>query len=283
MHVHRSLARAGAVAFLAMAGGVVSSACVADESSLFIRECMVIPRDMCLVQPSTTGAFLSSGVVDAAFRSEYTCAALLENQLVARGDVNKLRTETSHIEFYQAEVQVMTDDPKSKSTVLSRPDNSPAQFTVPISGFADPGNGGQPGLGLTFITMIDSATLQGLRAKALTSGNSQRVVSSVIVKGRTTGGLEVHSNEFRFPITVFAGSLCTDPPGEQCAQGSSKPTADCLPGQDSNVDCRLLDPCTQLECPTVIDPMTMMPYNSLAKSHCPSTPGVVDKSCCKAK
>src|SRR4051812_5372872 len=102
MHVHPRLARAGAVAFLAGGGALLSSACVQDESSIFIRGCLAVPKDTCTVQASTTSDFELQGSIDGLYRPEYTCVVLVENQLVARGDVTKLRTETSRVELYRA-------------------------------------------------------------------------------------------------------------------------------------------------------------------------------------
>jgi hypothetical protein len=280
MHVHPTLARAGAVAFLAGAGALFSSACVQNESSIFIRGCLSVPKDTCVEVGSTTSDFTLSANIDGFYRSEYRCAALLENQLVARGDITKLRTETSRVEFYRAEVQVLTNDASPK--VITRKDGSPAQFSVPLAGFADPGTGVDPGIGIADVVMLDFSTLSELALTAAQPGGThQLVVASVIVKGRTLGGLEVHSNEFRYPIDVCGGCMCHQPPGEQCAGGSTKPTPDCSLGQDesgSGVDCRNLDACTQLECD--VNPMTGMP--SLAFSHCPANPLAVNKSCCGA-
>jgi len=273
MHVH--LKRAGAVAFLASAGALLSSACVQDESSLFIRSCLAIPKDSCIVQPSTTAPFLTGGFIDAVYRSEYTCDALVENQLVARGDVTKLRTETSHVEFYEAKVQVFTTDQPPKLVV--RADKSVAQFTVPITGFADPGMGGQPGLGVAGIVLLDYATLSGLKDQAAASGGFERVVAWVTVKGRTTGGLEVHTNEFKFPIEVCSGCRCMKSGSDPCAGGASKPTPDCEVGQDGPVDCRALDACSQLECDK-----NVMGFHSLSMSRCPANPMAVNGTCCNA-
>jgi hypothetical protein len=239
--MHVTVRRAGAVALLAAGGALLSSACVRNESSLFIRSCLAVPRDTCTVQASTNSAFISDGVIDAAYveRAEYVCSALIENQLVARGDPTKLRTETSRINLYQAEVQVLDDDPTSPSAF--------AQYTVPVSGFADPGNGTEPGLGITDIVMIDAKTLADLGQRANDTGKQQLVVASVVLHGRTLGGLEVESNEFRFPITVTKYSKCIEPIGDTCLFSTQLPTPDCLQGQDARVDCRLLK-CYELAC-----------------------------------
>lgn len=234
MHVH--LRRAGAVALLALGGMIAPSACVQNEGTLFIRGCLDVPRDTCVVQASTTAAFVGSGSIDGYLNAQgqYHCFALIENQLVKRGDPNQLRVETSRVDVYQAEVQVLDTDPVNPTAY--------AKFTVPTSGFADPGSGNEPGLGIADIVLIDHATLQTLAGTAFTSNAVQKVVASVVLHGRTTGGQEVTSKEFKFPIDVCGACACTVPADDACI-GSDQPAApDCLLGQDSAVDCRALDP-----------------------------------------
>lgn len=260
--MHVLVKRAGAAALLAAGGALLSSACVRNESSLFVRACLLVPRDSCMVQASTNSAVVTDGTIDAQYTPQYVCTALIENQMVARGDNTKLRTETSRIQVYQAEVQVLDDNPTAPSAF--------AQFTVPISGFADPGNGTEPGLGVTNIVLIDNATLQMLGTKAATTGKQQQVVASVVLHGRTLGGLELESNEFKFPIRVTRFGLCRTPTGEQCVGGTQKPTPDCLQGQDGFIDCRSLDYATQLACDD----------GELSKARCPaSQQDIVDHPC----
>jgi hypothetical protein len=242
--MHVQLRRAGAVALLAAGGVLAPSACVVNESTFFIRACLSVPRDSCTVQPSTNATFVATGAIDAAFRSEYDCFALFENQLVARGDSTKLRTETSRISVYQAEVQVLTTDPNNPVAL--------AAFTVPVSGFADPGSGTEPGLGATIVQLLDPATLKSLAAK-LGPTSKLQVISSVVLHARTLGGQELTSNEFKFPIDVYNGALCQPVVSpETCTTSASKPTADCLLGQDAVADCRSVSVC-KLACDAVGD------------------------------
>lgn len=272
MLVH--LRRAGAVAFLAAGGALVSSACVANESSFFIRQCLVVPRDTCEVQATTNSSVYSDGSIDALYRGEYVCMALIENQLVLRGNATTLRTETSRISVYAADVQVLTNDVANPQTI--------AQFTVPVSGFADPGNGTEPGLGFAAITLIDSGTLQKLVQQMPASGHMQ-VVGTAIAHGRTLGGQELTSNEFKFPIEVTYGGFCGSPSGAKCASSSGMTgtlPADCVFGQDEVVDCRYLNPCKYLNCDPNPDPANPGTY-LLDSAHCPGS-GLGDGTCCGA-
>jgi hypothetical protein len=181
------------------------------------------------------------GNVDAAYTSEYSCVTLVENQLVARGNVNELRTETSSVSLYEADVQVLTGLPQIAGTKIL------SEFSEPINGFVDPGSGGTDGVGIAQVTMIDSATLAAI------AGKVSQVTVSVIIRGRTLGGTEVHTNEFLFPVNVCDGCSCELAPGDTCINPSGKPETNCHPGQDTVVDCRSLS-CEQLCGCTTMDP-----------------------------
>lgn len=215
---------------------MASSACVTNESTLFIRGCMAVPRDTCEVQASITGTFIGSGSIDGYFNAQgqYHCMALVENQMVKRGDSNTLRVETSRVSLYQAEVQVLDTDPVNPTAY--------AKFTVPVSGFIDPGTGTDPGIGLADIIMVDYATLKSLADTAVKSNTIQKVVASVVLHGRTLGGLELASKEFQFPIDICGGCKCAVPTDSGCIGSDQPVTADCLLGQDGPVDCRFIDP-----------------------------------------
>jgi len=237
--MHVPFMRAGALTLLALAGVLLPSACVKNDSSVFIRACMSVPHDTCLAPtPSTSGTILLGGLLDNAVLSSYTCVAIVENQLVARGDPNQARTETSRIEFYEAEVQILTVDATNPSAGYSLPKS---QFSIPVTGFVDPGSGADPGLGSVKINMIDATTANSLGSQVHTGGTRVTVVSSVILHGKTLGGTEVQTNEFRYPIEVCYGCLCDDSQvgeDETCAAPVNAPPADCLLGQDQGYDCR---------------------------------------------
>lgn len=271
MHVY--LRRACAAALLATAGGLLAAACVPNESTIFFRGCMIPTESagLCSVQAEVSAPVWFSGAIDSAFTSEYHCLALLENQMVARGDPTSLRTETARVDFYQADVQILTADPPEQAKIIQRLDGSLAQYSVAIKGFADPGTGTTPGLGSADVVMIDAATVKDLRLQAIKSGRVQSVVSSVTVRGRSLGGLELYTNTFRWPIDVYVGDTCVEPVSDTCTGSNGKPTAVCYPGQDLALDCRLLNPCQHLIC--------LENSEGELVGHC-APYGVGDGSCC---
>ena len=135
--MRQSLQRAGAFLLISAAVALLGSSCVDNESSLFIRGC-IIPTDNglkgCSVSPDSSAKLWLSGVLDPA-QADYHCAMLIGNQLVARGDSKQLRTETSRIALHSAVVTVYDS---TKTTTY-------ANFTVPATGFVDPGTAAQPG------------------------------------------------------------------------------------------------------------------------------------------
>jgi hypothetical protein len=270
MLVH--LRRLGAVALLAVGAAMMPSSCASDDSSIFIRSCLATTdRTACMFQIQTTSTEIYSGTIDAAYAGEYHCIAAVENQMVTTGDPTTLMTETDGVELYEAEVQVL--DPSQGNLALK-------QFSTPITGYIDPGMAGTPGIAGTDILMVDADTVTKEAAKIVGSTHVQTVVASVIAKGRTLGGLEVHSQEFLFPVDIYYGGTCFDPAGTQCCGGtSSSTTVDCRLAIDESTNCALvcgyLGPCKHLACD--IDPVTGL--SDISSAHCPSTIPP-DDSCC---
>jgi hypothetical protein len=271
MHVH--LRRSSAVTLLAAAAAVLPSACAKDDSSIFIAGVLLPTASsmICTYTPQATPTFLLRGTIDAAFAGEYVGVLQVENQLVARGNPNTLKTETSYVQLYDAEVQVL--DPTQSMAVLK-------QYSVPVSGFLPVGMAGQPGLGASSVVMVDAATVQAKGAQAGAPGGlEQQVVSSVVLRGRTLGGLEVHTQEFLFPISISYATSCTTTPGTACVGGMSTTSSTllCTPGQDGSLSCQQvaasLGVCGRLECDLLAG------KSLLASAHCPAH-SPVDDSCC---
>jgi hypothetical protein len=218
--MRQSLQRAGAFFFLAAATGVLVTSCVDDESSMFIRGCLAFPSDGCVVTPDSASKQLFSGILDPA-QADYSCPLLIGNQLVARGDSKQLRTETSRIVLHSAIVTIYNSTKTETYTT----------YTVPASGFVDPGTSALPGFGASSILLLDRVTARAHTGDTLLSG--------VVLQGRTLGGLELETAEWTFPIKVEApSSLCNINPCLPGASDVSTPTTTCHPGNDVVTDCR---------------------------------------------
>jgi hypothetical protein len=187
----------------------------------------------CTFEPESDAVLLGSGVLDVALARTYTMPVLIGNQLIARGDADKLRTETARIAIRGAVV-----------TVLQASDNTTLEnFTTNASGFVDPANGSNPGLGISFVNAIPSR-LGNRLVSDLPRGTSQELNVAVSVFGDTLGGEEIESSTMTFPLFACNGCLvdcstanpvdgsCNFFPEDELQTG-------CFPGQDAFTPCQL--------------------------------------------
>jgi hypothetical protein len=231
-----SLAAAVGCAWLGGAG------CADSESMLFVRQAqarVASGTNGCTVDNSPSSLFITQGTLDLAFRTEYSAALLVGNQLVARGNSSQLRTETSRVELEGAEVKL--EDGQEKVW---------GPYTVPGSGFIDPATGSTPAYGLTETILLGSAFGIELAKELRQTLAVRRFTSVVKILGKTLGGSPVESGEWRFPLTVCYACLVAFPP-EANDTNLARPNCDrpagtgttvaapCALGQDDAVDCRV--------------------------------------------
>ena len=268
--MHVNWKRSGALVLLAGSAAILPSACANEDTSIFIRQCLAVPTDTCLATASITSPFIGVGHIDAAYaaRGTYECFALVENQMVPRGDPNTLKTETDGVQLYEANVQVLNTAGQLISYVGSS-GTTTAAFSVPISGYVDPATGGSAGLGITEITMINADALNAIGQMAASQQTVQEVVVSVVAKGRTLGGFEVHTNEFLYPVQITYNTTCFVPSGQTCVGSmSSTTTANCILGQDGPTNCQLIAGafplCGHLECDVNVNVLNTKPCTTSA-------------------
>lgn len=187
--------KAFAVALLAGATGVLAPACADNESSLFIRACLV-PDDSCVVEPTTDATIRTSGSMDVGVLGEYRCQLLLGNQLAPLGN-DSLRTETSRIQIYAFDV-----------TVTDRSGAVVGEFSAPAAGFVDPGQAPSPGYGAVGALLVDSDTANRIADQGVAQGRAQPVLATVIARGRTLGGTELESAPWSFPLEICRNCGC---------------------------------------------------------------------------
>jgi len=200
----------------------LSAGCADNNQTIFIRQAQARdPGDGCVAKADPTGLFRNQGLVDTTLSAlEYRAPLLVGNQLVPRGNSATLRTETSRVVFFEAEVEMFDFE-----------GNSLGGFSQPVSGFADPSSGTDPGYGLVSATLADAATMANASAQG-----GQTIVSRVQIFGETLGGLSVETGLWDYPIFVCAGCLgCVEP--ESC-DDELLPT--CTVGQDDPIDCRCI-------------------------------------------
>ncbi|WP_437712934.1 hypothetical protein WMF45_44720 [Sorangium sp. So ce448] len=242
MNATPSLARRlCALALLATSGGLLGSACADNESSLFIRMRMAETGD-CTVSCGPSEPFWTEDAVDSAYVGSHSAMLLVGNQIVERGDPDVLRTETSRVQLYEAEVRV---------TDIEGNDVTPG-YVVPITGTVDPGSSGDPGYNCSEVLLLDGATMDTLRGQAAQQRRDIQVWATVVLRGRTLGGQEVETTEWTYPIRVcFACSRCVDTSPPDCCYSSAneecedaKELEGACPGARGPQDCRDLgQPC----------------------------------------
>jgi hypothetical protein len=232
------------LAAAAMSAALGGTGCADSESMLFVRQAQARVQTGaagCTVDSSPGSLFITEGTLDLAFRTEYSAALLVGNQLVGRGNSSQLRTETSRVQIEGAEVRL--ED--GQRTVWG-------PFTVPGSGFIDPATGAAPAYGITETILLGSAFGNQLvqQGDLRTNNLVRRFTSVVKVIGKTLGGTVVESGEWRFPLTVCYGCLVAFPPDandpnlnrpncERAAGTGTTVAAPCALGQDDAVDCRV--------------------------------------------
>lgn len=238
-----TMRRLVALGLVAASGGLLASACADNESSLFIRACLARKPPDCSVEADPEAEFFSHGRFDLAYASSYSCPLLVGNQVVDRGDSDTLRTETSRITLYAADVRV-TDQ---AGGAIDYPDGGEVAFNVPISGFVDPGTGTDPGYGIADVLLVDTLAAQAIGASIAATGPVD-LMANVVVYGRTLGGQEIESGEWSFPFSVCIACACTEPADDTCpCADPMSPT--CVPPMEapdteicdangSNIDCR---------------------------------------------
>ena len=228
------------VSLALLTAGLAGSGCtVEQESQLFIRQVIAVVQPDCVARAEPDAASIGTGVLDVALSQEYKAWLLIGNQLVTRGSVDQVRTETGRISFQSAEVRITS---ASDGSELSA-------YTVPINGFADAALNQEPSYGAANLPLIDRgavAALGNIPAREL-----RRIVATVKVTGRTLGGSTVTSNEFPFVIQACRGCLVSfrdddddknqdgvDCLGPGSATSSVNANASCSVGQDTAISCQ---------------------------------------------
>lgn len=223
--------------------------CATNDSSMFVLGVIDINESTCIAKADTTAAMLAAGVLDTAFKQDYTAFLLVGNQLTQRGSREQLRTETSRVSLRGAEVTLTTlggEEIKITRTDASgKQTTSSAHFSTVGTGFVDASAGDAPSFGAMSVNLIPAAVVAS-------GGLPGQVLAKIRVFGDTLGGKSITSSELDFPITICKGCLVTYPAqGDPTAATYMCPTpsatdmtstttaAPCIFGQDAAISCTL--------------------------------------------
>jgi hypothetical protein len=227
---------------LLVGGDMMVSACVHDDSTLYIRDVLQNPLvsngQVCMYTSDPTQTFIPSGILDMSLRSDYEAWFLVGNQTVPRGDPTAPKVETSRITVEGGIVRI-TD-------VMGN--NLPGgSYTTSSATTVDPENGTNPGFAPVDLIALDYGTVQKYGPAG--PGVSVRLITNVRVFGHTLGGQYVESNEFPFPVDLCRGCLISfsaqdiDPnlPFPNCAGAATTTMSTlpvpCIPGENDAIDC----------------------------------------------
>jgi hypothetical protein len=215
----------GAVALALLGGSIaaVGPGCVANESSIYIK---TVLTPSCAVV-TTDSDQRAVGLLDVAYSCEYTATLVVANQLVKRGDDNKLQVETSRVELKSFDVQILDGGRAPLGGGVDK-------YTVSAAGEIDPETGGTPGLALTEVLLVDGAVGQYLYENNITD-----IVVRIKAHARTLGGQDLTSGEYDYPIKVCSHCLCQEPADDSCSMPTSAPKEQCWLKNDY-FDCRWL-------------------------------------------
>jgi hypothetical protein len=234
-------------ALAVLAGGAsVTSACVHDDSTIFVFD-VLAPQEVsngasCVFTSDTTQPYISSGVIDIDFGANgYFAEYLVGNQMVPQGNPSTPQNETSYVTIRNVVVRI---------TDTAEPPNQLTTFTQAASATIPPLNGTTPSFAPIGVLTIDHNTLHNPNVfNVVAGGGGVRLLTYVIFKGITTGGDNVESGEFEFPVDVCKGCLISfaaqdinpDFVTPNCANatgtGGTALPAPCILGQDQSVDC----------------------------------------------
>ena len=224
-------------------GGIVLG-CADNEESIYVRGVLAWPSSECVFKSDPESPMIMAGSWDVGLSNEYRANLLIANQMVPRGSGTELKTESSTFRAEWLDVGVE----RTNGTSL-------VSYSYPVTGLVDPAVGGVPGWGTVSGALANVDVKELLAGEILAAAGRgedllPKVVSVARVWGRTLGGKEIRSAEFRFTVVACFGCLVVVPssardpevPGPNCRNLEGYTAKDvCVFGQDGYVDCRYCD------------------------------------------
>ena len=188
----RSRSTTAAALFALLAPNLLGS-CVADSVSLRIT-CNVVPDTDC--KYSEGGLCWVKGtlnVSDSVALGTYTSVLRVTNGLKPREREVPPLSETNGIQIRQLEIEI-------KDSAGNKPNlgNLPNPYTVPASGFIEPGEDGLVGADL-----LPAAYVKALRGLHAASPPVNTISLSVLARGKTSGDVEVESGNWPWYISLI--------------------------------------------------------------------------------
>lgn len=222
--------------------------CAENRASFFIQQ-VNIPSDDCVVDASEDGTYRTAGVLDVAFRDNYTLTPLVHNQLSPTAAPESLVVETNGIQISGANIHIW-QGALPEGAMLT------PEFYQPASSYVAP-----QGLTSSSFVVVPEIAIEALLRHVYGSdpnqlgfadlmGLDELITVGVTVLGITNGNQDVQTPEFYFPIRVCFGCLvyCPNESGDLengiplCENEDPPEGGTCLFGQDQSIDCRWCTP-----------------------------------------
>lgn len=216
--------------------------CMENRSSFFIQD-VKMPDDECVVSSDRDATYTTSGIWDIGMRGNYVVHPLVVNEMSSSKSLNPLMAQTNYVQIYGAWVTPLS--PEDKSQLYSK-------YYISAPATVSP-EGGAVSLSFTgiytsvydFISGIDPQRYP-TRSDLCANSISTTLLLRIKVVGKTTGGKDIETPYFYFPVTICCGCLVYFPPDaydpetgmHNCLSGGSTEEKICLPGQNNYIDCR---------------------------------------------
>lgn len=189
-HVKRILAGVGACTALAFSLGVVSSGCVEAEAQFYIT----MPMKVKVSEDGVgceTGDDAGCAGLGISPGTQYGCF-LVHSGLIPRAKNDTNRPETNLIIFNQVDLELFD----SSGAVVD-------SFSAPANGVLAPAD---PESGSSIVASLPVARTEGISQIA----PGTNFVVGVILKGRTTGGLDIETPEYFLAGVASQGTCPVD-------------------------------------------------------------------------
>lgn len=217
----RTLLAAGALA--------ASAGCADNDTSVYIRlmKAPSVQMGQCSVTNDMSGAAVTEGVLDLAFRRTYNLAPLIQNNIFGRFDNQAGRAESNHVFIEGYIVEIHEDSPTGPlyapaGATFNNPFSVYQSLTIPASLQGTAAYGAtifealpqQIGEALfqdLCVTSMGIAQIPGVPAGVCVPRYNpnvlKRVILSVSAFGHTGGNVSLQTPKYNFPVTACCGCL----------------------------------------------------------------------------
>lgn len=187
--------------FVSLGLGLLSQSCVDDTSAVYAAG-LISPDDECIIAEDAEFQFFSS--YDPRTGRGYAASIRVENQLLRRQ--TDIAADPMGVHITNADVTLMGLDGGALGI------GAPNPFRIPASGYIPSSEDGTPSIGVAAITAIPASI-----GASLIGAPGGVVVVEVTLIGHTTGGLDIITEPFQFPVDIV--NLCDAGATNGCRAG----------------------------------------------------------------